>query len=289
MDQKPDFRIIYDQLNTNLNEFRLLKLIKRNGDLPSCELFHSSLNWKTEYEALSYPWGGAKSQGKIRLNGKVHLVTQNLANALADVQSDDSSRILWVDALCIDQSNLQERNHQVKQMGRIYQNAKRVLVWLGRPDNPEEAQGSDGLSTLKFLNDILLTDLAEVNANAMHRLRISIETPSDWRKWHELAVLCELPYWSRLWIVQEIGLASFLEVFHGQSSIDWGIFASIREILAQIVQRDLCPRSFLPVAKIILESMPARLEEQRAHQHPVWLQKLHDDLRLITKIGNYAL
>jgi hypothetical protein len=280
--------IVYDQLDAKSSEFRLLRLLKKDydDDLPSCELFHSSLEKKISYEALSYTWGDADVQGKIRLNGRIQLVTRNLARALADIRSRDASRILWVDALCIDQGNVWERNHQVKQMGRIYENAKRVLVWLGRPEN---SRRHDGLSTLKFLNGILVADLENLDASPMHRLRMSISIPEHWEKWHDLAVLCELPYWSRLWIIQEIGLASDLEVYHGYSSIDWGSFTSIRELLAEIVDRHLCPQASLPLAKMILESMPARLVEQRTHQRPVWLNKLQNDLHAVIKADNRAI
>jgi hypothetical protein len=293
MDQFLESDIVYRPLESNSNEFRLLKLLKKNGELPSCELFHSSLEKNPGYEALSYTWGDATLQGKIQLNGYAQPVTQNLAQAFADIQSLDSDRILWVDALCINQGNLAERNHQVKQMGKIYQSAKRVLVWLGRP----EITFRNGLSSLHVFITILLssgaihdsTDDDPSSGDAIHRLFKSMQRGDYWDEWHDLAVLCELPYWNRLWIVQEIGLASDIEVYYGNCSIDWQIFGRLAETLAQLVHQKSLPKPFLSIAKIILESMPARLEQQRSYQFPPWLQKLHRDLRLSSRIANAAL
>jgi len=228
------------------------------------------LDENPEYEALSYTWGNATSQSKMRMNGKIVSVTQNLANALSDIRSSDSSRILWVDALCIDQNDLKERNHQVRQMGRIYHNAKQVLVWLGRPEVS---------TTLKRTNGLLgLIDSFNAGTYSLGLGNNPLQNPEHWKKWHDLAILCELPYWNRLWIVQEIGLAFNLNVYYGQSCVDWKAFDRLREQLVMALRSELCPQSMLTIVKTILESMPARLEEQRTRQRPEWLKKLHDDL-----------
>ncbi|KAK7191269.1 HET domain-containing protein [Paraphaeosphaeria sporulosa] len=67
----------------------------------------------------------------IQLNGKRLNITTNLYIALRYLRQDDADRIMWVDAVCIDQNNLQERGHQVSQMCNIYSCAERVIFWLG--------------------------------------------------------------------------------------------------------------------------------------------------------------
>jgi hypothetical protein len=74
-------------------------------DLPFYELFHSSLDERNEFEALSYTWGDTKKHGNIRVDGRIGLVTRNLSRALADIRSKDSTRVSWVDALCIGQGS----------------------------------------------------------------------------------------------------------------------------------------------------------------------------------------
>ncbi|KAH7094885.1 heterokaryon incompatibility protein-domain-containing protein [Paraphoma chrysanthemicola] len=92
------------------------------------------------------------------------------------------SRLLWIDALCIDQQNVFERNHQVQQMGAIYKNATQVLAWLG-----------DSHHIVEFLDT-----LEHADANAFKQYDPLI--------WHATA-FCRHKYWQRAWITQEVSLA----------------------------------------------------------------------------------
>lgn len=93
-------------------------LVHDESDLPS-------------YRCLSYAWGDPEDPFVIMINGKIFWVRRNLHDFLAIARETISRTYLWIDALCIDQSNTSERNHQVQQMGRIYSIADTVLVWLG--------------------------------------------------------------------------------------------------------------------------------------------------------------
>jgi hypothetical protein len=88
------------------------------------------------YTCLSYRWGAPEPNGVIRVDGKLFRVRQNLLDFLHIArQNKDATKVYWIDALCIDQSNVLERNHQIAQMGQIYSSAACVHVWLGaRPD-----------------------------------------------------------------------------------------------------------------------------------------------------------
>ncbi|OAL43075.1 heterokaryon incompatibility, partial [Pyrenochaeta sp. DS3sAY3a] len=83
------------------------------------------------YSCLSYMWGDPEEQHAILINGKTFKVRRNLWDFLRVAQTKLFNNFLWIDALCIDQQNTQERNHQVQQMGNIYSRAKTVLLWLG--------------------------------------------------------------------------------------------------------------------------------------------------------------
>jgi Heterokaryon incompatibility protein (HET) len=83
------------------------------------------------YEALSYTWGDHSVTALIQVNGIELQITLNLFRALQRLRKGRKKRVLWVDALCIDQSNLAERSEQVPRMRSIYQRAERVVVWLG--------------------------------------------------------------------------------------------------------------------------------------------------------------
>lgn len=92
----------------------------------------------SKYEALSYVWGNKNETSLILCNGKEFPVTNNLMLALCHLRQRFSTRTLRIDAICINQAEdenaIKERNHQVMRMGEIYQNAERVVIWLGLGD-----------------------------------------------------------------------------------------------------------------------------------------------------------
>lgn len=101
---------------------------------------------QAQYVALSYCWGSALTQSPILLNGQVFLVTENLWDALTAIwtfhREELANLSIWIDAICIDQDNVLEKNFQVAQMWRIYSEAQRVLAWLG-PATPDVESLSD--------------------------------------------------------------------------------------------------------------------------------------------------
>lgn len=97
----------------------------------------------SEYDALSYTWGNNSKHKSISLNKVTHFsVTDNLYAALRRLRWTDRPRTLWIDALCIDQENMDERSQQVQLMGTIYRQAKRVIVWLGDANELEVVERS---------------------------------------------------------------------------------------------------------------------------------------------------
>jgi hypothetical protein len=98
-------------------------------DILERDLFHASFNNPPEYIALSYAWGDLQgSKFSMFLTGRVFEVGEGLHQALHYLQS---LLTIWVDAICIDKTNVRERNQQVKKMKSIYQKAVQVIVWLG--------------------------------------------------------------------------------------------------------------------------------------------------------------
>jgi len=91
-----------------------------------------SLDEKVEYEALSYAWGDEDTTGRTSITccGKRIPITPNCSAALVHLRREDRSRVLWIDAICIDQTSIQEKNHQIPLIGDIYRNAKYTLMWL---------------------------------------------------------------------------------------------------------------------------------------------------------------
>ena len=84
-----------------------------------------------KYEAVSYVWGDGRHKQMILLEGQRFWVTRNLHAALQHIRNANSARTLWIDALCINQSDMAERNSQILLMDAIYRKSTKVLVWLG--------------------------------------------------------------------------------------------------------------------------------------------------------------
>jgi hypothetical protein len=116
------------------DSIRLIKLKpSRKGDLV-CDLIELRLDNSPPYEALSYTWGGQLRDQFITCEGKSLAVTANCKAALRCLCPSFKSRLLWIDAICIDQSSIEERNNQVRMMFLIYAKARRTLIWLGESD-----------------------------------------------------------------------------------------------------------------------------------------------------------
>jgi heterokaryon incompatibility protein (HET) len=126
---------------------RLLRLLPQiNEDAPiECLLFDFALDSFDQgthlYDALSYVWGASDKPLKVTVNNMYHLpVTVNLHSALLHLRDRYFERVLWIDAICINQESLAERGHQVQFMARIYGKANSVIIWLGEAaDNSDQA------------------------------------------------------------------------------------------------------------------------------------------------------
>ena len=128
-----------------------------------CDLVNTD---RDAYEALSYVWGSNEKSCSVLLQAEgQHLpVTRNLHEALRHLRYHDKERIIWADGLCINQSDIAERNSQVALMSDIYLYASRVVIWLGSGD----AEADFGFSIVKCferfngLETILPKDVIEV-------------------------------------------------------------------------------------------------------------------------------
>ncbi|KAH7398316.1 heterokaryon incompatibility protein-domain-containing protein [Pyrenochaeta sp. MPI-SDFR-AT-0127] len=209
---------------------------------------------KHKYACVSYTWGKTDGGFKIRINEKTFRVRANLFHFFQTAwKKAYFSRYFWIDALCIDQSNVIERNHQVQQMGQIFSNAEEVLMWLGRKPELE--------STLRQLNkpsqdDYRLEDsrnnlgIGDLKPNFMFD---SLRSSSPRVKSLELAgpygTFCNDEYWSRAWITQEIVLAKRAFVLVGSQVID------LRILTQQVTMPDT---PFYYIADFVNERMKAR-------------------------------
>ncbi|KAM7185053.1 Heterokaryon incompatibility protein (HET) domain containing protein [Naviculisporaceae sp. PSN 640] len=138
----------YDQINVPIDhsrhEIRLLAIFPGDwNDQIRAELRPVSLDANPQYRALSYVWGDTNNQPAITVNGLEFHVTKNLFVALRRLRPDPGNHhggndieplLLWVDAICIDQGNNEEKSAQVAMMARIYASCHECFVWLGEQE-----------------------------------------------------------------------------------------------------------------------------------------------------------
>jgi len=114
------------------------------GSAVYCTVSTETLANVLPYKALSYCWGEAALQDWIWLNEKRFDITRNVFGALQYLRMQKTPLRIWIDALCIHQDDIAEKNAQVQHMGQIYERASETIVWLG-PSNPDFPDALDAL------------------------------------------------------------------------------------------------------------------------------------------------
>ncbi|KAF5124242.1 Heterokaryon incompatibility protein 6, OR allele [Metarhizium anisopliae] len=183
----------YAILDTGKPQFRLLEV---QPGKPQTEivgrLFHACLDENSGFEALSYTWGSPPPTYDISINGCAFPVAGNLIKALDDLRYPDKPRILWADAICINQRDSDEKAHQVKLMRVIFAKATAVCAWLGH----SVQAGDSSFDSLCYLGK-----------------GIELDSFADPSYWYPVAGIFRNPYWRRLWIQQELILAKEVTVY----------------------------------------------------------------------------
>lgn len=197
---------------------RVLELAHGEGDGPlKGELIHVDLDEDPGYSALSYVWGSEPARTKIECNGREAEVTKNLVEALRHLRHESESRYLWVDALCINQQDVEERGHQVTLMKDIYAYAKEVVVWLG-PDEEDAAA-----ELFKDVEEVLalMEGSIEKNFEDLNRLQWLHFDDATSPLLNKLFLLFKREYFTRTWVIQEVGLANRPLAHWGKSVINF--------------------------------------------------------------------
>ncbi|OIW28894.1 hypothetical protein CONLIGDRAFT_577459, partial [Coniochaeta ligniaria NRRL 30616] len=238
---------IYDGPLPSDDHIRLLEILPGNSYPLECRLHVACLpRDKHTYCALSYTWVLRSNLGRddetklwIKVNGVPMEVSLNLAAALNRLRFSDVSRMVWADALCINQGDLAERSHQVAKMKSIYENAFSLVIWLGpgplipyQPTPPvhlrHQYRAFSGVcSIVNAWRE--RSGYAHIIPEATHSKpfsrpreeRFNDKLRSDSQNWHEIFDLFEQRWFSRVWVIQEVALARDVIVIWDEASIDW--------------------------------------------------------------------
>jgi Heterokaryon incompatibility protein (HET) len=233
--------------------FRLLRILKSQHafDQPCFELSTFPLDIAPQYYALSYNWGSPFPKRDevddkaldwdnlhklIYCNNLPYFTGQNLYDALSEISRECPEIYLWVDSICISQNDLEEKNNQVSLMGNIFASAENVFCWLGR----EDAYSLRATQLIKLLSQIVYR-MGATDGGLRSTLQLDVEgalvvsmmneianglfpietPPPSLAHWQDWAVFCQRRYFSRLWIVQELGLAKTPILICGIHRFSW--------------------------------------------------------------------
>ncbi|KAJ0287876.1 hypothetical protein CBS470a_005141 [Colletotrichum nupharicola] len=174
---------------------------------------------ETSYSALSYVWGSPIETQQIEINGRLFYITENLNDALWQLHRNGVDPWLWIDAICIQQSDLAEKTHQVGMMRDIFSNAATVYIWLG-PGTEEADQAMDLISKYgPRLYASVIQDRMDPEKHSEVELGSSTELAAApvefYTKYKEneevlargISDILHRHYRCRIWIIQEVALA----------------------------------------------------------------------------------
>ena len=171
------------------------------------------------FHAVSYCCGSSKKKrAPLVIDGHNVMIPQTAAIAIRNL-SKVSSYPLWIDAVCIDQENLQEKGQQVTMMKEVYSKAVSVLIWLG----PARKSTADAITSVEKIHQQCLEAIGSIEHLDTHLYRGAgfkySDAPLPDCDWSALRAFYSAPWFRRLWVIQEIGLANNPTFFVGSFSI----------------------------------------------------------------------
>ncbi|KAF4951717.1 hypothetical protein FSARC_12840 [Fusarium sarcochroum] len=189
----------YGPLNPAEREIRLLTLLPGEPGSPIVGSLNTvSLNSRPQYEALSYMWGSSDLKYDVIINDRRFPVGYNLRNALDDLRSPTEPRVIWNDAICMNQSDHDEKGHQIHLMRGICSRSIGTCAWIDHEINPLDPS----FTSLQALNNGV--QIQDYNAEY----------------WHPVAKIFRNQYWRRLWVQQELIMAPTIKVYCKKHLLD---------------------------------------------------------------------
>ncbi|KAF7937289.1 uncharacterized protein EAE98_001603 [Botrytis deweyae] len=170
------------------------------------------------YTALSYTWGSSSMDGSIECGGHDKAITTSLEMALQNMRKEDHPIVMWIDQICINQDDNKEKEMQIPLMARIYKHAFNTVIWLGRC----EPASNSAIQLLKDINVKLLFIQLKIDPENLERMQLP---KSDSKTWHALWKFLSHPWFTRLWIIQEVMLSNNPWIMCGDELLRWDEFS----------------------------------------------------------------
>lgn len=217
-------RYSYSKLNDR--HIRLVVMYRSWAFKVSYHLIDVDLDNLPRYEAISYTWGNTLEQEEILIDGKSFQTTCTIGDILRRRSRliriwPGVMKALWIDYLCINQNDAAEKTKQVQLMREIYQKSSNVMAYLG--DEPDASKANWLLIKLESLaSELTYEELTK-------RCLLEYDTPS----WHALVRMLSHPYFTRIWVVQELATAPKIYLTYGRGLIEWDLLEWAFEAFAR--------------------------------------------------------
>ncbi|KAI1210889.1 HET-domain-containing protein [Annulohypoxylon truncatum] len=232
-------------------DIRLLRIVPGTGDV-ECLLHQMPLAEVRFFYALSYVWGDMMDKKTIILEGKPFQVTKNLYEALHQFRERPHDLgypedYFWIDAICINQQDIDERSKQVSRMVEIY-HVGHVVVWLGPvQDSPpgslfrktirkvrssqSEISSDQAIKTLFKKANSMWTEWDPVDDDDNIIIEDEFGDSYDAVVYAAVDIL-QRPWFQRVWTIQEACLNTYPNVYVGRHSVRLENFVKLFKILA---------------------------------------------------------
>lgn len=200
--------------------------------------------YSKEFYALSYVWGDPAAVCDLEINGKAVNIGASLHAALLSIRENTRFRIIWADALCINQSDYEEKSWQVQQMAKIYSRARATISWLGSSSEDSSLALATLIKLGKKISRLFwsIQEAGEGGPPPGTVKKSALQLARDPSRWDAITNLCARPYWSRIWIFQEMA-CSRDKYFMCGNSVAKNIDRPISILLAcQIVEGEIRSR-----------------------------------------------
>jgi hypothetical protein len=240
MDSAPIFS--YSPLTDASKEIRLLRILpatdSEHDNVVAVNLEHFRKEKSLVYDTLSYTWGDASKTRTILVDGSRFEATENLHAALVQLrefkprQDYRRNELIWIDALCINQMDDKEKSLQVQMMREIYSDAAQVIVWLGTPEEASHPGMETIASLAEAYNDYKSAKEEDSSNTEAHYDRLMVTLQDFLSRNHEsqggltksIRHIFQMPWWDRVWIIQEVACARQAWVFFGSDVLGFEYF-----------------------------------------------------------------
>ena len=213
------------------DEIRLLVIKKDKFSNPviRCSIKYAELSQRPQYTALSYAWGPKTPTRTIICSGTEVQIGASLYTALRRLRLASQDYVIWADAICINQTDNEEKSEQVAMMGRIYSLATRVIIWLGEQ---EEHEGERAFNCLRDLHVYLSGRSASYASGGPAQPSVELLVGIQQMNFSVLKTLFDRPWFRRLWVVQEVVKSRESILMFGTQSIPWTL---LQRVISAIV------------------------------------------------------